>query len=258
MANSASGEAVLDRVMRILGIVETEQHLPASQLAKETGLPKSTAYRLIDDLTRRGLLQRDPRGHITLGRRIWGMAQHTPLAAMLRQAAIPQMQELNGMVGQTTQLAVLEDAEVLIVERLSRTGAVMNPAEVGTHMPVHLTSMGHVLLAYSPREIAEEVIRRQQHRIAAERPQLRSELADTRRRGFARIIGAIHPGTMGISAPVLDEHASAVAALTLVVPSDDSKLGLYVSSLQAAARSVSKSLRSFHTPAWRQPVPQPA
>ncbi|WP_258935201.1 hypothetical protein [Nesterenkonia pannonica] len=69
---------------------------------------------------------------------------------MLRQAALPQMQELNSLVGQTVQLAVLEDAQVLIVERLSRTGAVTNPAEVGTHMPVHLTSMGHVLLAYSP------------------------------------------------------------------------------------------------------------
>ncbi len=78
MANSASGEAVLDRVMRILSIVEMEQHLPAGQLARQTGLPKSTAYRLIDDLARRGLLQRDARGEVTLGRRIWGMAQHTP------------------------------------------------------------------------------------------------------------------------------------------------------------------------------------
>ncbi len=251
MANSASGEAVLDRVMRILSIVEMEQHLPAGQLARQTGLPKSTAYRLIDDLARRGLLQRDARGEVTLGRRIWGMAQHTPLAAMLRQAALPQMQELNSLVGQTVQLAVLEDAQVLIVERLSRTGAVTNPAEVGTHMPVHLTSMGHVLLAYSPRETAESVIRQQQHRIASERPQLRSELADTRRRGFSRINEAIHTGTMGISAPVIDEHASAVAALTLVVPSDDSKLGLYVSSLQAAARSISKHLRSYHLPPSR-------
>lgn len=242
MANSPSGESVLDRVMRLLDVLEAETRLSPSSLARQAGLPKSTAYRLLEDLTRRGILQRDSAGNVELGRRLWEMAQHTSIAGTLRQAALPHMQDLNAAVGQTCQLAVLDEAEVLIVERLSRIGAVDNPAEVASRMPVHLTSMGHVLLAFSPYVVSQEIMHRQARRIAAERPELRSEIAETRRRGYASLDGLIHAGTTGTSVPILDERGIARAVLTVVAPNDPGSLHLRLVALQAAARGIARDL----------------
>lgn len=242
MANSSSGESVLDRVMRMLMALESEPELTPSSLAREAGLPKSTAYRLIDDLTKRGLLERGPGGEVALGRRLWEIAQHTPLAGTLRQKSLPYMEDLNAVVQQTSQLAILCGTSVMIVERLSRTGAVVNPAEVGSRMPAHLTSMGHALLAFSPRSVVEDVMEAHGERIAAERPQFRAELAETRRRGYSSLDGVIHRETTGTSVPILNEHGCARAALTVVVPSDSSNLGLHVMALQTAAHSISRQL----------------
>ncbi|GAA1804688.1 IclR family transcriptional regulator [Nesterenkonia flava] len=255
MANSPSGESVLDRVMRMLTALETEPELTPSGLAREAGLPKSTAYRLIEDLTRRGLLERGPDGQISLGRRLWEIAQRTPLAATLRQTALPYMEDLNAVVQQTTQLSVLDGTSVMIVERLSRTGAVVNPAEVASRMPVHLTSMGHAILAFSARSVVDDVLRRHGERIAAERPQFRAELAETRRRGYASLDHLIHRNTTGISAPILDVHGRAQAAITVVVPSDSVNLGMHVMALKTAARGIASRLRGQAQAEDRGPQP---
>lgn len=243
MANSTSGESVLDRVMRVLTALEAEPELSPSSLASETGLPKSTAYRLIDDLTQRGLLERNADGQVTLGRRIWEIAQHTPLAATLRQTALPFMEDLNSVVQHTTQLAVLDEGSVMIVERLSRTGAVINPAEVASRMPAHLTSMGHAILAFSPSDVINDVLHRHGDRIAVERPCLRAELAETRRRRYASLTGLIHRNTTGTSVPILDKQGHALAAITIVVPSSADNLELHVMALQHAARSIAARLQ---------------
>lgn len=244
MANSPSGESVLDRVMRVLTALETEPELTPSSLAEETGLPKSTAYRLIDELAQRGLLERTDEGHVALGRRIWEMAQHTPLAATLRHNALPYMEDLNSVIQQTTQLSVLEEGSVMIVERLSRTGAAVNPAEVASRMPVHLTSMGHAILAFSPSDVIDEVMDRYSERITEERPSFRAELAETRRRGYASLEGLIHRSTTGTSVPILDRQGHAVAALTTVVPTGSHNVGAHVMALQQAARGIAHRLQA--------------
>lgn len=252
MANSPSGESVLDRIMRVLTALEIEPELTPSNLAEETGLPKSTAYRLIDELAQRGLLERTDDGHVTLGRRLWEMAQRTPLASTLRHTALPYMEDLNAVVQQTTQLAVLEESSVMIVERLSRTGSAVNPAEVASRMPAHLTSMGHAILAFSPNEIIDEVMGRHGERIAAERPTFRAELAETRRRGYASLEGLIHRSTTGTSVPILDRNGHAAAALTTVVPTGSHNVGAHVMALQQAARGITHSLHG--RPAQQRPV----
>ncbi|WP_258935192.1 helix-turn-helix domain-containing protein [Nesterenkonia pannonica] len=71
MANSRSGDALLDRVMRILGALERDPVLSPGELAEAAELPRTTAYRLITDLVERGMLARTAVGDIELGQRLW-------------------------------------------------------------------------------------------------------------------------------------------------------------------------------------------
>lgn len=243
MANSSSGDAVLDRVLRIFEALEHEPSLSPAELAESAGLPRTTAYRMIRELVARGFLARSTSGQVEIGQRLWEIAQRTPLSRMLRSAALPFMEDVNSVVGQTTQLAVLDNEGVLIVERLSRQGAVANPAEVATRMPAHLTSMGHVLLAYSPKHRLEGFLEAHRERIRQERPDLRRELAETRVRGYAKLSGLIHQETSGISVPVLGGGGHALAALTIVVPRGWEHLPQPLMALQTASRGIARVLR---------------
>ena len=242
VANSPSGDAVLDRILRIFETLEQDASLRTAELAEAAGLPRTTGYRMIRQLLGRGFLAKDAHGHIRLGQRLWEIAQYTPLSRTLRSAALPLMEDVSAVVGQTTQLAVLDEDEVLIVERLSRQGAVANPAEVASRMPAHLTSMGHVLLAFAPAHRTETFMAAHQERIGRERPELRRELAEARSRGYAKLNGVIHQGTAGISVPVLDARGQALAALTIVVPRDWESLAQPLMALQTASRGIARAL----------------
>lgn len=246
MANSPTGDALLDRVLRLFEALEAQPQLHPGELADRAGLPRTTGYRLIQELTSRGLLMRADSGEIDIGQRLWELAQGAPISRTLRQASLPYMQDVNAVVGQTTQLAVLEDAGVLIVERLSQHGAVVNPAEVASTMPAHLTSMGHALLAFSTPQALEEWWEGHQEITRAERPQLRRELAEAKTRGYAALGGLINSETSGISVPILNSRGFAEAALTIVVPRSSPDIPTFLMALQTAARGISRALHRHH------------
>lgn len=242
MANSPTGDALLDRVLRLFEALEVQPRLRPGELADQAGLPRTTGYRLIQDLTTRGLLMRSSSGEIEIGQRMWELAQGATIARTLRQASLPFMQDVSSVVGQTTQLAVLESTGVLIVERLSQHGAVVNPAEVATTMPAHLTSMGHVLLAHSSPETLTEWLQAHRQSIRTERPQLQRELAETRARGYAALGGLINHDTSGVSVPILSSSGVAEAALTIVVPRSSPDIPKFLMALQTAAHGISRAL----------------
>ena len=60
MANSPSGDSMIDRLVRVLASFDPDhQSLSTDEIAERAELPKSTAYRLIGEMMRHDLLQRD-------------------------------------------------------------------------------------------------------------------------------------------------------------------------------------------------------
>lgn len=244
MANSPSGDSVLSRAVRLLEGFRDHAALSPSELADRAGLPRTTGYRLIAEMTEQGLLTRTETGLIEPGRLMWEIAQRSRLSRTLRQAALPFMQDINAVVRHTTQLAVLDGSGVLIVERLSQQGAAVNPAEVAGTMPAHRTSMGHVLLAFSAPDRREEWLAARRDLIRAERPRLAEELDEVRARGFARLSGEIDAPTAGLSVPVLDRSGCAEAALTVVVPRDSPEIPQFLMALQTAGHGIARAVRA--------------
>ncbi|MDO5745705.1 MAG: IclR family transcriptional regulator [Micrococcaceae bacterium] len=243
MANSPSGDSMLDRLVRILDAFDAQNtSLSVQSLAHRADVPRATAYRLLDELVSHGLLARDPDGQVRLGLRLWELANRSASTLDLRQAALPFMEDINQLLGQNTQLAVLHEDDVLVIERLSRPGSVINQANVAGRMPVHLTSMGMALLAYSRPDVLEGYLERHGERMLAQHPKLRHELAEIRRNGYATFDGFIDPESTGAAAPILDSTGYAVAVLAVVVPRGSEQLPTAVVALQTAARAISRTL----------------
>ncbi|MEV1002493.1 IclR family transcriptional regulator [Nonomuraea sp. NPDC050202] len=225
MARSSSGESVLTRAVRILEAFNpSEPVLTVSQISRRAALPLATTVRLVDELTRHGLLARDEQRRVRIGNRLWELAQRASPVRRLRETAMQFMGDLHHVVGHSVQLGILDGEEVLFVERLIAPGAVVTVTQIGGRLPLHASSGGLVLLAHAPAELRERVLRRPlqaytPHTITDGRT-LRAALAEVRRNGFAFCPGHIHPDATGISVPVrMAGHV--VAALGLVVPNDE-------------------------------------
>ncbi|MBX3195665.1 MAG: IclR family transcriptional regulator [Microbacteriaceae bacterium] len=247
MANSRSGDSVIDRVTRVLASFDTTRTgQTVAQIARRTGLPSSTAHRLVADLAAAGWLERDDDGTIRIGMRLWELTTRGSLALGLRQAALPHMETVQTALRQHTQLAVREDDAVLFLERLSAPGAASNIARIAGRLPLNASSSGLVLLAAADPETQERILAAPLTALTpetiAEPAELRRKLAEVRRLGYAAAPGSIELEATGIAVPV--RHGNdVVAALGVVVPRSQGDHERIVRLLREAADGIRESLQ---------------
>lgn len=248
MANSASGDSVADRIVRILETFTSDRTVQtASQIGRRAGLPSSTAHRQVEALVQAGLLERDDDQRVRLGMRLWELALRGSAALRLRQAALPSMGRVQAEIREHTQLAVLEQDEALFLERLSHPDAGANITRIAGRLPLHASSSGLVLLAYAPTDLQERVLAGPLARVGPETitdaAALRRALAEVRRIGHVVAPGSIEAVSTGVAVPVRDGAGDVVAALSVVLPRE-APTDAAISALRRAAADVGRALRA--------------
>jgi DNA-binding IclR family transcriptional regulator len=246
LARSSSGESAVSRALRVLEAFDQySNELSLTQLAGRTLMPVSTVHRVVAELVRLGLLER--RGSdLILGVRLWEVAVRAPGVFGLRETALPYLQEVNNRLQHHAQLAILQGAEILFLERLSRPKPVINLTSIGGRMPWYATSSGFVLLANAASEARETVLAGPRPRYAFE-PELSAKdvqqmLAQARREGYFETRGYIHPDATAVAAPIKGPYGMAVASLAVVVPTEGFLLRPVLEVLLPAAKAVSARL----------------
>lgn len=247
MANSRSGDSMTERIVRVLDTFTSERTMQtASEIARRTGLPSTSAHRIIAELIGQGLLERDDENRIRLGMRLWELALRGSSALRLRQAALPHMERVQTIIREHTQLAVLEHEEALFLERLSHPHAGANITRIAGRLPLNASSSGLVLLAFADPELRERVLagplRAVSRETVTDAATLTSLLASIRRRGYVSAPGSIEAVSTGVAVPVRD-RGEVVAALSVVLPRDSATQPA-VDALLAAAKGIEGDLRS--------------
>lgn len=237
---------MLERFVRILSSFDaTKTTMNVAVLARRADVPLATTYRLVDEMARHGLLSKEPDGQVRLGLRLWELANRSSPAVGMAQAAMPFMEDIQSVVRQHTQLAILKDDDVLVIERLSSRGSVVNQAKIAGRMAVHRTALGMVQLAFSPNYVQEAYLTRHPEAVAmvdAVSFDFRRHLVEIRKRGYASFDGRIDTDTTGLAVPVLGRNGHALAALGVVLPVGYENLQSLVPVLMAGARGISRAV----------------
>src|SRR5690625_1625128 len=201
MTQTSSSDTVLDRVLRILSAFDARRRqLTVAELSQLADIPLATTYRLVNQLAKENILTRYPNGNIGLGIRLWELAARSSPAVSLRTAAMPFLDDVQSIFRQHTQLSVLDDHELLVVERLSSRNAAVNQATVATRMPIHTVSMGLVQLAFQPQYIIDDYFALYPEATDMSYPgtgSITDTLAKIKRDGFAMLDGMLDDGTTG-------------------------------------------------------------
>ncbi|MET9616338.1 IclR family transcriptional regulator [Kitasatospora indigofera] len=156
---STARSTAAGKVLLVLSAFDRERSSQTlSEIAQRTGLPLSTVHRVVTELAGWGGLERAENGSWHVGLRLWEIASGCPRSQILRDAALPFMQDLYEATHENVQLAVREGTELVFVERIAGHRSVELLTMVGSRFPVGSTGMGRVLLAHAPQDVQEEVL----------------------------------------------------------------------------------------------------
>lgn len=247
MAGNAAeaGRSVVSRVMALLAAFDTDhRQLTATAVASRSGVPLSTAHRLLADLVATGALTRSG-DHYAIGQRLWTLGLLAPVQTGLRDVAAPFLQDVFAATRATVHLAVRDGTEVLYLDRLSGRRSVPVVSKVGSRLPMHATGVGKVLLAWAPDDLRETVLAGDLVRVTpytvTQAGRLREQLRRIRLQEHAVTSEEMSLGACSLAVPVRRDDR-VVAALGLVVPSIGRDKPTLLAALEVAAHGIGRSL----------------
>ncbi len=239
----------VDRAVTILELLAKGGELGVTEVAKDLGVHKSTAFRLIATLEQRGLVeQTEDRGKYRLGVGLLRLAGATTARLDVVQEARPICRQLAVDTGETVNIAVLSGTSALYLDQVAGSSALQPHNWVGQHIPLHATSNGKVLLSGLSPEALDKVLGGMSAYTEATittRSALRAELDKVRLAGYAVAVDELEVGLTAIAAPVRNAHGDVIASMSVSGPTfrlDQDKLANVVPACVAAAHEVSHRL----------------
>jgi len=221
MAAQFAPVSMAERITLIIDLFDSPfQRLSLEQISRHTGLPRSSAHRILEQLIALSWLIHTKEGYGLGSRatRLIGGSDHT----IVRGAAAPHLHELALRTGFVVHLAVLEHRDVLYLDKVGGRGAQAVASRVGGRAPAHTTAVGKAMLAWLPPEVVDatytQPLTRATPRTLPDLAALHEELyAVRRRRGLAVEHGECVPGVECVAASLRDASGP-LAAISLVAP----------------------------------------
>jgi DNA-binding IclR family transcriptional regulator len=162
-------------------------------------------------------------GHYQLGLGLLEFSHAILNGLDVREAATPMLNELAELTRETLHLAVLDDLELVYIDRRDTPHTIRLNTSIGRRTTPHTTGVGKALLAYAPPETVERYL--QEIVLEAKTPRsitspehLERELQRTRDRGYALDDQEDKPHIRCIAAAIRGPDTHAVAAVSISVP----------------------------------------
>ncbi|WP_415853249.1 IclR family transcriptional regulator [Sinomonas sp. G460-2] len=243
-AGSASS---LSRGLALLDLFTSpDQVLSISEMARRSGIPKSTAHRLVLDLVAWGALERRVNG-LALGVRLFELGSLVPSSNTFRELALPFAHNLNEVTKLTSNLAIREGNEVLYIEKITTRTLKVPHSRVGGRARMHATALGKAILAFSEPEFVDSVLsgelNPQTPRTITDPDALRRELEIVRMERVAYDVEESRLGLFCVSAPVFAGPGGPVTGAISVTGATELAIAKrYAPAVLATAMALTSSL----------------
>jgi DNA-binding IclR family transcriptional regulator len=218
---------VIERMMSLLDAL-SRHAVPVNlkQLATETSLHPSTAHRILGVMVENRLVDRVEPGMYRLGIRLLELGSLVKSRISVRQEALPFMHSLHQEIGETVNLSVRHDDEVVYIERTAAGTSMMRVVQIiGARAPLHITAVGKLFLAEDGPVEREAYVKRTglpryTENTLTDAQSLARELEAIRVKGYALDREEAEKGVACIGAGIYNDEGRLVAGLSVSAPSD--------------------------------------
>ena len=243
--------SMVERVVLILGLfARSSGTLTLGQISSRSNLPRTSVHRILQQLvTARWLQRRD--NEYTLGLRMFEIGSQVEQRTRFSDVARPLMDELAATTGHVVHLALLDEHDVVYLEKVGGALATALPSRVGGRLPAHCTGVGKVLLAYSPRTVIDDYItnglRRQTNASIMTQEALHTALTSIRNLGYSTERGEAVAGIGCVGAPII-EFGDTVAAISVCGPQQRLRVDVIKHRVMWTAAEISRRLMASACP----------
>lgn len=248
--SAQDAQSALDRLDLVFDAMEEYGFLTLTEIVKVTGIPRSTAHRLLTRMVeKRWLLRVGAR--YELGVRLFELGSEAVRNHWFHRIAYPRLNDLQRSTGYVVHMAYLDGTDVVYWEKVGASEFASTLAtRIGARRPAYRTALGKILLASEPRELLDS------DAFASLKPgtpltitstdTLRAQVAKAHEEGLAYDRGESLVGIGCIAAPVLagqantsDGHTT-TAAISVCAPVDKLNRGV-AAAVRATAADISRT-----------------
>jgi IclR family KDG regulon transcriptional repressor len=250
----AGGHRAAKRALELIEhVAAAPEPVGLSELARQVGLPKSSAHALARTLDDEGFLERDEKGAYRLGPRLLRLLLQLGHRFELPAVARPIMHDLVHELQETAILGVRQDTSIMYVEQIEAPQYIRYAAPMGEPRPLYASSIGKVHLAAMPIEQARTLLRHS--KLERLTPQTKvainaimAELSKVRMQGYAVNIEETVSGVAAVAVPVFqggDPRQPVLAGLSIAGPADRirARLDEIPDRLKQAAQAIGETAR---------------
>ena len=215
----------VDRALCILSVLSDGKPRTLTELSEEIDINSSTTFRFLATLASNNYVERDNQSpKYRLGLACLELAQAYHAGSDIRQAALPELEQLRDDTTETVHLGVLDKTEVVYIEKLHGLHAVgLMSSRVGGRSPGYCTALGKALLAHTDPELVrahyeKTGLYRYSDRTIQSLDALLEHLDKVRVQGYALDQGEHEAEVRCVAAPIFGMNGKAVAAISVSGP----------------------------------------
>lgn len=214
------GDKSLAKLFEIIEAVgESRSGMKGRDIAEKTGYPVSTTFRMLKFLAERGYL-RSESSLYTLGPGLIRLGAIASSQNPLLRISRPFLAELSEKTMETVHLAELRNDSVVYIDKVEGSRSVRMISLIGSRGPLYCTGVGKVILAHLPENRLASLLNGMtltpytKHTIRSKK-QLRKDLEEIRRQGYAVDDCEHELGVFCIAAPILDYSGNIAAGISI-------------------------------------------
>jgi IclR family transcriptional regulator, KDG regulon repressor len=155
---------VLRSVNNALAVLESfsveRPEIGVTELSHTLGLGKSTVHRLLTSLASRGYVRKNPETErYCLGFKAFEVGSLAAGRGSIRDVAAPFLRSLMLATKETVHLGVLDEWEVVYIDKIESDHPLQMYSRVGRRAPLHCTALGKSLAAWETDDWLDRFLR---------------------------------------------------------------------------------------------------
>lgn len=254
-SNMAQTDGAVNSVIRAMSILDIlgkyERELGITEIGEELCLHKSTVYRLISTLEKRGYIKQNLRtGKYFLGLHLMELGMAVLNQLDLRRVASPYLNELREKTDEVVHLGILDQDQIVYIDKIDIERPLTMGSKIGGRSPGYCTGLGKVLLANLPQDKLEKMfmdtkLYRFTPNTITDYNLLLEHFARIREQGYAIDDEEHELGIRCLAAPIKDYRGEVIAAISVSGPTlrmTREKVDLIGPIITAMGEKISKSL----------------
>ncbi|RUL47376.1 MULTISPECIES: IclR family transcriptional regulator [Lysinibacillus] len=245
--------------LRLLKLFTKDQPMLGTvEIAELLGIHRSSVSRILRTLLTEGFVMKDTNSpKYRLGPTIFSLGQFFTESNDLYQISLDTMKELTQITGETTQLGVVDDLDVLIIGSVESSHPLRFMTMNGDKTPLYSSSLGRALIAFSDDSLLTRILMQERtprtKKSIIEEKSFIEEIKKVRIRGYSTSVEEKYDGVNALAVPILNANGQAIGAINIAGPAHrlrPEKFQKIANHLLKASEEISKEYEFYTGPAF--------